>query len=118
MTPWPETLARPSPFDDRVAVEWFTRIADRLLNASRLRVAGIPHRLTEIEFYDFDPTVHPDPFTHRDPIQRECGRWYFHRTGGVYRSGSFKGFDLTFGDGTSRAGILIRGLETPDGKLI
>jgi hypothetical protein len=118
MSPWQKTLARPPQLDDCVIAEWFTRIAERLLNASRLHVAGTPHRFTEIEFYDFDPPVHPDPFTHRDPIQWECGRWYFHRTGGVYRNGSFKGFDLTFGDGNSRAGILIRGLETPDGKLI
>jgi hypothetical protein len=118
MIPWQDTLARQAKLDDYLIVEWFTRIAERLLNGSRLHIAGVPHRITEIEFYDFDPPVHPDPFTHRDPIEQECGRWYFHRTGGVYRNGSFKGFDLTFGDGTSRAGILIRGLETPQGQLI
>jgi hypothetical protein len=30
---------------------------------------------------------------------------------GTYRSGSFKGLDLTFGDGEAFAGILIRGIE-------
>jgi hypothetical protein len=30
---------------------------------------------------------------------------------GTYRSGSFKGLDLTFGDGDAFAGILIRGIE-------
>jgi hypothetical protein len=36
----------------------------------------------------------------------------------VYRGGSFKGLDLTFGDGQSYGGVLIRGIEAPDGTLI
>jgi hypothetical protein len=82
-----------------------------------LLVGSEPHRFTEIEFYYFGE-LHPDPFTHRDPIQKECGRWYFHRTRGVYRGGSFKGFDLTFGGREAFGGVLIRGLEAPDGTLI
>src|SRR5205085_6803669 len=62
--------------------------------------------------------AHDDPFTHGDPIQVHPGRWYFHKTAGVYRGGSFKGVDVTFGDGTARGGILFRGLERPDGSLI
>ena len=84
---------------------------------TRLLVAGQPHRLVEIEFYYFGED-HLDPFTHRDRLQEQCGRWYFHRSHGSYRSGSFKGIDLTFGDGTARAGVLLRGLEKPDGTLI
>jgi len=61
---------------------------------------------------------HPDPFTHRDPLLRARGRWYFHRTGGTYKGGSFKGIDLTFGDGEAYGGVLIRGLERPDGTLV
>jgi 3-methyladenine DNA glycosylase Mpg len=96
---------------------WFTRIAERLLNRSRLVVRRRPYRLVEIEFYYWSK-AHPDPFTHRDPIQFHSGHWYFHRTHGVYRGGSFKGLDLTFGQGDASGGILIRGLETPDGTLI
>lgn len=96
---------------------WFERIAERLLNGSRLIVGEQTYRLVEIEFYYWSK-VHPDPFTHRDPIQFGVGRWYFHRTGGVHRGGSFKGFDLTFGDSTSSGGILIRGMETADGTMI
>jgi hypothetical protein len=97
--------------------EWFTAIADRLLNGTHLMVAGRPHRFVEVEFYRHGEH-HADPFTHRDPIQRECGEWYFHRTAGVHRSGSFKGLDLSFGDGQAFAGMLIRSIETPDGTVI
>jgi hypothetical protein len=92
-------------------------IAEQLLNCSQLLVANAAYRFVEIEFY-YCGDGHPDPFTHRDPLQLEQGRWYFHRTRGSYRSGSFKGLDLTFGDGTAFGGILIRCLEAPDGTLI
>jgi hypothetical protein len=96
---------------------WFDRVAERVLDGTRFLVGNEPHRFTEIEFY-YHGGEHLDPFSHRDPIQRQLGRWYFHRTGGVYRGGSFKGFDLTFGGPDSFGGILIRGLEKPDGSLV
>lgn len=112
MSDWPSLLRESEPLD-----HWFRSIAERLLNGSRLVVAGQPYRLVEIEFYYWSKS-HPDPFAHRDPIQYHIGHWYFHRTHGVYRGGSFKGLDLTFGHGKASGGILIRGLETPDGALI
>jgi 3-methyladenine DNA glycosylase Mpg len=112
MSDWPSLLRKREPLD-----AWFTRIAERLLNGSRLVVGRRPYRLVEIEFYYWSKT-HPDPFTHRDPIQFHTGYWYFHRTHGVYRGGSFKGLDLTFGQGDASGGVLIRGIETPDGALI
>jgi 3-methyladenine DNA glycosylase Mpg len=127
MARWPVTLKRPEDVDatdgsDRSRTEprlaeWFGDIARRLLSGTRLVVAGQAHRLTEVEFYYHCP-AHPDPFTHRDPLQYTSGRWYFHRTRGVYRSGSFKGIDLTFGEPEASAGVLFRGLETPEGTLI
>jgi hypothetical protein len=108
-----DELRRPSPFD----VSWFFPIATRLLTQTQLIAGDCSHRLIEIEFYYFGPE-HEDPFAHRDPLQRELGRWYFHKTGGTYRSGSFKGLDLTFGDGTAYGGILFRGLETHNGAII
>ncbi len=112
MSDWSSLLRKRKPLD-----AWFTRIAERLLNGSRLIVGQRPYRLVEIEFYYWSKD-HPDPFTHRDPIQFHIGHWYFHRTHGVYRGGSFKGLDLTFGHGDASGGILIRGIETPDGTLI
>lgn len=115
MLDWP-ALFRP-PDDARAPQEWFDRIADVLLNGALLMVGREPHRLAEIEVYYWSE-AHPDPFTHRDPIQFHTGFWYFHRTRGTYRGGSFKGLDLTFGDGPTSGGVLIRGMETADGALI
>ncbi len=110
---WPALFATPAT--DFPA--WFDRIAAHLLNRARLVVGGKLHRLVEVEVYYHSPD-HPDPFAHRDPAQLHVGRWYFHRTGGTYRGGSFKGLDLAFGGSAAHAGVLIRGLETPDGTLI
>jgi len=96
---------------------WFDAIAFWLLNGTRLLVAGIPHRLIEIEFY-YHSEQHPDPFPHCDPLQRTASYWYLHRSNGRLRNGSFKGLDLTFGGPTAFGGILIRGIEQEDGPLI
>jgi len=118
MADWVGLFRKPKDETDVKAADgWFGRIAERLLNGSRLHVGGRPHRFAEVEFYYHGPH-HLDPFTHRDPVQLECGRWYFHKTRGVYRGGSFKGIDLSFGDGVAHGGVLIRSLEKPDGSLI
>jgi len=115
--PWLEAFRKPARLSDASAGDWFARVADLLLNRTRWVVGGRPHRITECEFYYRGP-AHHDPFTHGDPVQVHAGRWYFHKTAGIYRGGSFKGVDVTFGDGTARGGILIRGLERPDGTRI
>ncbi|NES84473.1 MAG: hypothetical protein F6K10_25410 [Moorea sp. SIO2B7] len=51
-------------------------------------------------------------------MQKEFGRWYFHRHAGKYKSGSFKGLDLTFGNSSMYCGILIRSIEKADGSFI
>ena len=112
MSDWPSLFRKRKPLD-----AWFTRIAEQLLWGSRLVAGRQAYRLVEIEFYYWSK-AHPDPFTHRNPIQFDIGHWYFHRTHGVYRGGSFKGLDLTFGHGDASGGILIRGLETPNGAII
>lgn len=88
----------------------FRRMANLLLNESTLMVGGVPHRFTEIEFY-FNGFKHTDTFTHGDEMQHEGGRWYFHRTGGQYRGGTYKGLDIAIGNDKVPAGILIRGTE-------
>ena len=121
MTPdeshWRSLLARPPDLSPASADAWFAGIATRLLNGCRLRAGGGTYRFTEVEAYYHGPG-HADPFTHRDPLQTETGRWYFHRTAGVYRSGSFKGVDITFGDGAAFGGMLVRGIEREDGLLV
>jgi hypothetical protein len=96
---------------------WFDRIADRLLNGCDLLVDGAAYRFAELEAYYFGPG-HPDPFTHRDPVQLLAGRWYFHRTRGEYRGGSFKGLDVALGDSTAMFGMLVRTIVGPDGSVI
>lgn len=114
---WERLLLEPEELTDDALPAWFDTIALRLLCGCQLLVADVPHRLTEVEFYYYGGN-HLDLFAHRDPIQKHLARWYFHRTGGVYRSGSFKGFDLTFGGPAVFGGILIRGLEQERGPLI
>lgn len=115
---WLTLLRRPPDFADGPTAErWFAAIAERLLNRTALVVAGVPHRLTEVEVYYHGPG-HEDPFAHRDPVQVHPGRWYFHRTAGVYRGGSFKGLDLSFGGGAAYAGVLFRGLVAADGHRV
>ncbi len=96
---------------------WFDRISAELLNEISFSIAGEYHPITEIEFYYHD-RLHPDPFTHRDPLQLTTEKWYFHRIGKSYRGGTFKGLDITFGDNNSFGGILIRSIETPQGDII
>lgn len=114
---WPALFAPPSPLTEENAPAWFDRMAAHLLNRARLVVDGKAYTLMEIEAYYHGPG-HADTFAHRDPTQLFLGRWYFHRTGGVYRGGSFKGVDLAFGGTDAHAGFLIRGIEKPDGILI
>jgi hypothetical protein len=116
VTPWPD-LSKPARMTDQSAAGWFARIGNDLLNCTRWVIAGTSHRITECEFY-FWGKEHDDPFTHGDPVQVHRGRWYFHKTAGEYRGGSFKGVDITFGDGSARGGILLRGLELAGGSLI
>lgn len=118
MSDWQGILNKPpETHNSDELLGWFTRMAQCLLNELTFVAAGRPHRFAEIEFY-YHGEGHPDIFTHRDPIQQQYGRWYFHRTQGEYRSGSFKGLDLAFGEGTNFGGVLIRCIGTPDGNLI
>jgi hypothetical protein len=109
----PEPLAIPRSF---TAAD-FPTIAVPLLNRIDLLVGGDDYRIAEVEAY-LHSVDHADPFTHRKPIQRDFGRWYFHRQGESYRGGTFKGLDLTLGDGQATLGILIRSIVAPDDTLI
>lgn len=98
-------------------MEWFAAIAERLIARTTLVAGGRPYRFHELEFYYYG-REHADPFTHRDPWQQTCARWYFHRDGGTYRGGTYKGLDITFGPEDEYGGILVRSLGTSDGELV
>lgn len=115
---WQALLLEPTGLgDDASHAAWFDAIARRLLCGTRFLVGTEPHRFTEVEVY-YHGGTHLDPFAHCDPIQKGTGLWYFHRTSGTYRGGSFKGIDLTFGGPAAFGGVLVRGVEKQDGELI
>lgn len=107
-------LKAPAPEE---GLAWFQDIAALLLNRAALLVDGAPHRLREIEFY-YNSEAHADPFAHGAEQQKTVGRWYFHREGGEYRGGSFKGLDISFGPEGVVGGVLIRTLDAPDGAQV
>jgi hypothetical protein len=70
----------------------------------------------ELEIYPFIGGTLEDNFTHRDAQQALFGTWYFHKKGGTFKGGSFKGLDVTFGSSGSAhpgafVGILIRSIH-------
>ncbi|MCA9692983.1 MAG: hypothetical protein KC636_25530 [Myxococcales bacterium] len=116
---WRALLERPATATDEATADaWFQRVATRLLQETSLEIGGVAHRVVELELYYHGPPHHPDPFTHQDPLQQSCGRWYLHRTGAGLRGGTYKGIDLTFGEQGVCGGALLRALEAPDGALI
>lgn len=101
--------------------EWFEAISKILLSPhTNLVVLDTNNniqrfQLIEIEFYLYDSIQHPDPYSHRRPIQLQtCGYWYFHSMGlkeSSYKGGSYKGIDLTFGEESIIfGGILFRSM--------
>ncbi|KAF2074069.1 hypothetical protein CYY_004638 [Polysphondylium violaceum] len=96
--------------------DWFNNIAYQLQNNVILYINEIPHLMIELEFY-FKGYKHNDLFAHCDVMQLEKASWYFHRTNGTFRGGSFKGLDITFGCGDDvYGGILIRSLKRVDSQ--
>ena len=100
--------------------EVLQKVAGALMNHWDLLVAGRRHRILELEAYVHGP-AHADPYTHRDEGQEHCAAWYFHRKGGNYKGGSFKGLDLACGGGRGSgvcAGLLLRSVaEDATGEL-
>jgi hypothetical protein len=79
----------------------FYEIAKSIIFGCQIVVNNVYlYRFVEIEFYLYCST-HQDPYPHKDKKQLEMGQWYFHDSG----------IDLTFGDGTDHAGILIRSIQ-------
>jgi 3-methyladenine DNA glycosylase Mpg len=95
--------------------EDFDELAEQILNKYQLVIAGVPYRIHEIEFY-LSSEEYPDPYVHCDVMQKTIGKWYFHRKGGSYKGGTFKGLDITFGENCF-GGILIRAISRED-KII
>lgn len=79
--------------------EYFSEIADLLMNHCLIRKGNNEYEIVEIEFYLFTPE-HQDVITY--PRVIDAGMWYFHQSG----------VDLTFNsDSTRFGGILIKGIR-------
>ena len=94
--------------------------AHQILRSKALQIGGVSHPLVEIELYLWT-LGHTDPFSHRNPLQKEPGRWHFHMQGGTYRGGTYKGLDVTFSLLQSMecyGGLLIRSIQLPGGSVL
>ena len=76
----------------------FDRIADKISKDIMLVINRAHYRIVDFEFYFFSETKFKDPYTHKNKIQLESGKLYFHPSG----------IDITFGNGTYYGGILLR----------
>ena len=95
----------------------FDAVADSLLNRYLLIINNQEWRITEIEFYYYSDE-HPDGYTHKDTNQKKSNEWYFHRqNGGAFKGGTYKGLDISCGNGINYGGILIRSISR-DNQLI
>jgi len=96
-------------------------MSQMLLNETVLRINNEKCRICEVEYYLKNDT-HFDPFVHGDSDQGIPLRWYFHKMGKNYKSGTYKGLDLTFGYQdkkiSSYGGILIRSIKPENKDLI
>ena len=97
--------------EDSNLLPTFSKMASSLLNNYLLFINKIPFRLRELEFY-FNSPAHSDTFTHGDEMQKRKGEWYFHRSGKTYKGGTYKGLDISIGQGSNTVGgILIRSIR-------
>lgn len=97
---WKELNGREKSFTEQ---QWFSSIANRLMNDLSLIVGKNSYRITECEFY-YSDIDHPDPYIYGVSQQMTTGQLYLNRTGGL---------DITFGNDAYPAfgGILIRGIR-------
>lgn len=115
MFSWSELLVLDTP---EKVWERFSEASDLILNHSVLRCGEKDFRLAEIEFYlctreknTNGEDLHPDPFVHCDEMQLRGGHWYFHKSGRMFKSGTYKGLDIAFGCNEAFGGILIRSIQ-------
>lgn len=85
-------------------------LAKSLLMKYVIVVGEKEYRIAEVEFY-VNNDSHKDTYTHGDKNQQTFGKWYFHRfPNGSYKSGTYKGMDLTLGNKDTFFGVLIRSI--------
>ncbi|AYV79884.1 MAG: hypothetical protein Gaeavirus1_21 [Gaeavirus sp.] len=90
----------------------FTTLATVLLTQFKLQINDITCTIEEVEIYYNSPN-HKDEYTHKNKDQLANSKWYFHQyPNGTYKSGTYKGLDITFGNGLDTyGGVLIRSIQ-------
>lgn len=83
------------------------KIAYKLMCEYQLDINNHIFNFTELEFYIYSDK-HPDPYVHKNKIQKEFGKFYIHP-----QDGNYGGIDFTIGDSETGiyGGVLIRGLK-------
>ena len=86
-------------------------VASDIMGHFTLHIGNQKFKIVECEAYVYHDN-HKDIYTHRQPEQLLPCTWYFHRMGnGSYKSGTYKGMDLTAGNKDCHVGILIRSVR-------
>src|SRR3989338_4156712 len=96
----------------------FEKIARKIMCGMTLFAGDNKYMICEIQFYLYNGE-HEDVFVHRHPLQKTKMQCYFHHTCDKehsYKSGTYKGLDITCGDNESYGGILIRSIYNEDKK--
>ena len=95
----------------------FNNLANELLNGSLLQISDTCRlRLTEIEIYYYNES-HQDEYVHKHLHQKRKGFYMHQYKNGTYKSGTWKGLDITYGDDDTYFGVLIRGvIDTKEGS--
>ena len=104
----------------------FPKIANMLLNNFLLELPLLSKkrtfRICEVEFYLWAKDSHEDNYVHCSEDQLQWNSFYFHRhKNGTYKSGTYKGMDLSFGipEMGIYFGVLIRTImDLSTGEII
>ena len=112
---FPLDITENIPFDyNSIDESTIQKIAESILMKYVVVVGLKEFRICEIEFY-VNNENHKDIYTHGDSHQKTYGKWYFHRfPNGSYKSGTYKGVDLTLGNENTFFGVLIRSIYDTD----
>lgn len=91
--------------------EKFKTFASCILKQFKLNIGEKICSIEEVEIY-YNSNAHKDEYVHNNKDQLTNGKWYFHQYhNGSYKGGTYKGMDITFGNGKDiYGGVLIRSI--------
>ena len=88
-------------------------IPEDCITGSTLFIGQNQYTIIESELYSDD-----DPYTHHAVEQKLLATFYFHRLHGKgFKEGTYKGLDITMGDGVHCRAYLIRAIKALDGTI-